>query len=38
MKRKHTKPGQTNNEILQEIPRSCIDETASVEFEVGLAF
>lgn len=32
MKTKHTKPGQTNNEVLQEIPLACIDETAAVEF------
>ena len=32
MKRKHTKSCQTNNEVLQEIPQSCIDETAAVEF------
>ena len=32
MKRKQTKPSQTNNEVLQEIPKACIDETAAVEF------
>jgi len=32
MKRKNTKPGQINNEVLQEIPLACIDETAAVEF------
>lgn len=32
MKTKNTKPGQTNNEVLKEIPQACIDETAAVEF------
>ncbi len=32
MKTKHTKPGQTNNKVLREIPRACTDETAAVEF------
>jgi transposase-like protein len=32
MKKKYTKPGQTDNEILQEIPLACKDETAAVEF------
>lgn len=32
MKTKHTKPGQTNNKVLQEIPLACTDETAAVEF------
>lgn len=32
MKTKHTKPGQTNNKVLKEIPLACIDETAAVEF------
>lgn len=32
MKQKQTKPGQTNNEILKDIPLACTDETAAVEF------
>lgn len=32
MKRENTKPGQTNNKILQEIPLACTDETAATEF------
>lgn len=32
MKAKRTKPGETKNETLREIPRACIDETAAVEF------
>lgn len=32
MKTKHTKPGQTNNEVLRDIPLACKDETAAVEF------
>ena len=32
MKTKHTKPGETNNEVLRDIPLSCMDETGAVEF------
>jgi len=32
MKQKHTKPGETENEILKEIPEACRDEAAAVEF------
>ncbi|MBN1975563.1 MAG: IS1595 family transposase [Sedimentisphaerales bacterium] len=32
MKKKNTKPGQTDNEVLKEIPLACIDETAATEF------
>lgn len=32
MKQEYTKPGQTDNEILREIPVACRDETAAVEF------
>ncbi|MHC4171614.1 MAG: IS1595 family transposase [Planctomycetota bacterium] len=32
MKTKQTKPGQTNNEVLRDIPLACTNETAAVEF------
>jgi len=32
MKTKQTKPGETKNEVLSEIPKACFDETAAVEF------
>lgn len=32
MENKNTKPGQTNNKVLKDVPFACIDETAAVEF------
>ena len=32
MRKQQTKPGQTNDATLAEIPRACINETAAVEF------
>jgi transposase-like protein len=32
MKRQISKPGDAKSEVLQEIPRACLDETAAVEF------
>jgi transposase-like protein len=32
MKKESTKPGQSDNETLKEIPKACLDETAAVEF------
>lgn len=32
MAKKQTKPGQSNNRVLQEIPKACQDELTAVEF------
>ena len=32
MKTKRTKPGEAKDEVLSEIPKACLDETAAVEF------
>jgi transposase-like protein len=32
MKKRNTKPGQTDNEVLKEIPLACVDENVAVEF------
>jgi len=32
MKRKQTKPGQSNNGVLRDMPLACTDETAAVDF------
>lgn len=32
MKTNHTKPSQTDNEVLRDIPLACTDETAAVKF------
>jgi hypothetical protein len=32
MIKKNKKAGQTDNEVLKEIPIACVDETAAVEF------